>query len=207
MGNGFDINNFSSMISNLGKAAASMQNNKNNIDTKAELNTYVSGWDAIKASAEKQGAQAADIASLEGDMKSELANLLGAEFGKTAGVKQSANEAMFSDEEISLENMMSLLEPEDGLDMDKLKEYNKQPLASTLDEAIDGILELSEAGFSDDLIQVMIDETPGAIRHISNSIKDGSAERIGNFTQKLDEYAPTQKDANILGWIQYDAMS
>ena len=69
MGNGFDINNFGSMISNLGKATAGLHKDKNTIDTKGELNTYVSGWDAIKESAEKQGATTADIASLEGDMK------------------------------------------------------------------------------------------------------------------------------------------
>ena len=204
MGNGFDINNFGSMISNLGKASANMQNDAEKIDTKAELNAYVSGWDAIKASAEKQGAEAADISMLEGDMKAELANLMGATFGETAGVKKSADGAVFSAEEISLENMMALLEPEDGLDLDKLREYNKQPIAA-LDDAIDGVFELTEAGFSTELIQVLMDETPGAIKHITNSIKDGSANRINNYAQNL-EYAPNRQDAEVLGWIQYDAI-
>ena len=103
MGNGFDINNFGSMISNLGKATAGMQNNESEIDTKSELNAYVSGWDAIKAAAEKQGAKDVDITSLEGDMKTELAGLLGAEFGQKAKVAKN-EKAAFSAEEISLEN-------------------------------------------------------------------------------------------------------
>ena len=46
---GIDFNN---LIANLGKASANMQNDKTKIDTKSELNAYVSGWDAIKAKAE-----------------------------------------------------------------------------------------------------------------------------------------------------------
>lgn len=205
MGNGFDINNFGSMISNLGKATAGMQNNESEIDTKSELNTYVSGWDAIKANAEKQGATTADIASLEVDMKVELAGLLGAEFGEKAQVAKN-DKAAFSAEEISLENMMALLEGEDDLNIEKVREYNKVPLA-TLDEAIDGVYEMTEAGFSNELIQVMLDETPGAVKYITNSIKNGSAARISESTQVRDEYAQKSWQLDILGYIQEDSFN
>lgn len=201
MNNGFDINSFGSMISNLGKATAGMQNNESEIDTKSEF--YVSGWDAIKANAEKQGATTADLASLEVDMKTELAGLLGAEFGEKANVAKN-EEAAFSAEEISLENMMALLEGEDDLSIDKVREYNKIPLA-TLDEAIDGVYEMTEAGFSNELIQVMLDETPDAVKYITNSIKDGSASRITSSTQVRDEYAEKPWQMDILGYIQDDS--
>ena len=134
---GIDFNN---LIANLGKASANMQNDKTKIDTKSELNAYVSGWDAIKAKAEKSnkaiqnGEDTAydnvNISDLEQTMKSELANLMGADFGKSAGVKaeKQNNEVVFSEDEISLENMMSLLAPEDNLDIDKLREFNKKPM-------------------------------------------------------------------------------
>ncbi|MCM1265363.1 MAG: hypothetical protein NC200_04105 [Candidatus Gastranaerophilales bacterium] len=198
---GFDINNFGSMISNLGKASANMQNDKTKIDTKSELNAYVSGWDAIKASAEKAGAEAGDIASLEGTMQSELASLMGAEFGQSAGVKKTADGSAFSADEISLENMMSLLEPEDGLDIGKLREYNKQPVA-TIGEAVDGIIELTEAGFDNDLIQVMLDETPGAFKHITNAIKNGSANRISNGMLALTESSSNTENVDTAGQVQ-----
>ncbi len=205
MGNGFDINNFGSMISNLGKATAGLQNDESKIDTKSELNAYVSGWDAIKETAEKQGANTVDIASLEGDMKTELAGLLGAEFGEKAQVAKN-DKAVFSAEEISLENMMALLKEEDGLSLDKLREYNKMPLA-TLDESINGVYEMTEAGFSNELIQVMLDEVPGAVKYITNSIKDGSANRIGDSAQVLDENAQKSWQLDILGYIQDDSFN
>ena len=198
MGNGFDINNFGSMISNLGKATAGLQNDESKIDTKNELNAYVSGWDAIKETAEKQGANTVDIASLEGDMKTELAGLLGAEFGEKAQVAKN-EKAAFSAEEISLENMMALLE-EDGLSLDKVREYNKVPL-STLDESIDGVQELTEAGFSNELIQVMLDEVPGAVKYITDSIKDGSADRISN-EMATNEYG-TEVSNNFFDAMEY----
>ena len=205
MGNGFDINNFGSMISNLGKATAGLQKDEFTIDTKSELNTYVSGWDAIKETAEKQGATSADIASLEGDMKAELAGLLGAEFGEKAQVAKN-EKAAFSAEEVSLESMMALLEEEDGLSLDKVREYNKVPLA-TLDEAIDGVYEMTEAGFSNELIQVLLDEAPGAVKYITNSIKDGSASRITSSAQVRDEYAEKPWQMDILGYIQEDSFN
>lgn len=187
--NNFNINQFSSLLGNLGKASAGMQNDTTKIDTKSELNAYVSGWDAIRAKAESAGAEKADISALEGDMKSELASLMGAEFGKTAGVqgKEKNNEVVFSEEDVSLENMMAMLAPEDGLDIDKLREYNKKPMLSSFEEYNEAISTLQGAGFDSELVNILMDEVPGALKHITNSIKDGSAKRIGNFQSKVDD--------------------
>ena len=184
---GIDFNN---LIKNLGHVAANMQNDKTKIDTKTELNTYVSGWDAIKAKAEAENSANAeakvDIASLEGDMKSELASLMGAEFGKSAGVqnKGDAQKPVFSEDEISLENMMALLAPEDGMDIDKLREYNKKPMLSAESESVDT---LTDAGFDSELVEIMVESTPGAVKYISDAIKSGSADRIANDTAAFEK--------------------
>ncbi len=205
----FNINQFSSLLNNLGKASAKMQNDENKIDTKSELNAYVSGWDAIKAKAESAGAEQVDISSLEGDMKSELASLMGADFGKSAGVqgKEQNNEVVFSEDEISLENMMALLAPEDGLDIDKLREFNKKPMLSSVEERNEEISTLQNAGFDSELVAVLMDETPGALKHITNSIKTGSATRVQNSIETLDGLAQGDvKNLEILGYIKNDAL-
>lgn len=205
----FNINQFSSLLNNLGKASAKMQNDENKIDTKSELNAYVSGWDAIKAKAESAGAEQTDISSLEGDMKSELASLMGADFGKSAGVqgKEQNNEVVFSEDEISLENMMALLAPEDGLDIDKLREFNKKPMLSSVEERNEEISTLQNAGFDSELVAVLMDETPGALKHITNSIKTGSATRVQNSIETLDGIAQGDvKNLEILGYIKNDAL-
>lgn len=194
--NNFNINQFSSLLGNLGKASASMQNDTTKIDTKSELNTYVSGWDAIKAKAESAGAEKADISALEGDMKSELASLMGAEFGKTAGIqgKEKNGNVVFSEEDVSLENMMAMLAPEDGLDIDKLREYNKKPMLSSIDEQNQEVATLQNAGFDSELVNILMDEVPGALKHITNSIKDGSAKRMADFQSNVNDLKPVFKN-------------
>ena len=68
---GIDFNN---LLNHLGKVSASMQNDRSKIDTDAELNTYVSGWDAIKSKANQQNNDKdvnndVDMATLESQMK------------------------------------------------------------------------------------------------------------------------------------------
>lgn len=207
--NNFNINQFSSLLGNLGKASASMQNDTTKIDTKSELNTYVSGWDAIKAKAESAGAEKADISALEGDMKSELASLMGAEFGKTAGIqgKEKNGNVVFSEEDVSLENMMAMLAPEDGLDIDKLREYNKKPMLSSVEEQNQEVATLQNAGFDSALVNIMMDEVPGALKHITNSIKEGSAKRIGNEISDSDKYAGgDERKLNLVAMMKYNSL-
>ena len=206
----FNINQFSSLLNNLGKASAKMQNDENKIDTKSELNAYVSGWDAIKAKAESAGAEQADISSLEGDMKSELASLMGADFGKSAGVQgeEQNGEVVFSEEEISLENMMAMLAPEDGLDIDKLREFNKKLMLSSVEEQNQEVATLQDAGFDSELVNILMDETPGALKHITNSIKTGAAARVQDSINTFDGIAQGDvKNLEILGYIKNDALS
>lgn len=206
--NNFNINQFSSLLGNLGKASASMQNDTTKIDTKSELNTYVSGWDAIKAKAESAGAEKADITALEGDMKSELASLMGAEFGKTAGIqgKEKNGNVVFSEEDVSLENMMAMLAPEDGLDIDKLREYNKKPMLSSIDEQNQEVATLQNAGFDSELVNILMDEVPGALKHITNSIKDGSAKRMADFQSNVNDLKPVfKKDSYRVAFAMNEA--
>lgn len=207
--NNFNINQFSSLLGNLGKASASMQNDTTKIDTKSELNTYVSGWDAIKAKAESAGAEKADISALEGDMKSELASLMGAEFGKTAGIqgKEKNGNVVFSEEDVSLENMMAMLAPEDGLDIDKLREYNKKPMLSSVEEQNQEVATLQNAGFDSALVNIMMDEVPGALKHITNSIKDGSAKRIVNEISDSEKYTGgDERKLNLVAMMKYNSL-
>lgn len=206
--NNFNINQFSSLLGNLGKASASMQNDTTKIDTKSELNTYVSGWDAIKAKAESAGAEKADISALEGDMKSELASLMGAEFGKTAGIqgKEKNGNVVFSEEDVSLENMMAMLAPEDGLDIDKLREYNKKPMLSSVEEQNQEVATLQNAGFDSELVNILMDEVPGALKHITNSIKDGSAKRMADFQSNVNDLKPVfKKDSYRVAFAMNEA--
>ena len=198
---------FGKLISNLGVNAASLQNDRSKIDTKTELNTYVSGWDAVRAKAEAENAQVKDksdavnIDALEAEMNSELSSLMGADFGKSAGVKTQGTEKepFFSEEDISLENMMSLLSTEDGLDINKLREENKKPMLS------DGAREISTMetfGFDSELTQILMETAPGAVKYISDAIKSGAAERIEkgitNSGQKVDLMA----DAGITNVLE-----
>ncbi|MCR5266019.1 MAG: hypothetical protein K6E29_05435 [Cyanobacteria bacterium RUI128] len=197
---------FGKLIGNLGTTAASMQNDKSKIDTKTELNTYVSGWDAIKVKAEAENAKPANaneqvnIDGLESEMKLELAVLLGAEFGKSAGVenKGTEKEPFFSEDEISLENMMSLLSAEDGVDIDKLREENKKPMLSAQSESVES---LTEAGFDAELVNIMAESTPGAVKYISDAIKSGRAQEVSeaaaNDAEEFDT-PETLETANLL---------
>lgn len=188
---------FNGLIKNLGTFAAKMQKDKEKIDTKTELNTYVSGWDAIKSKAESENAKpnidvTVNIDELESTMKSELASLLGADFGSSAQVKNQGTEEkpFFNPEDISLENMMNILansplEEADGIDMKKLQEYNKKPMLSSWQER-SAVEDMNEFGFDPELTNILMESTPGAIKYISDAIKSGSANRIADDTQKME---------------------
>lgn len=184
---------FSGLIGNLGKTVAKLQNDQEKIDTKTEFNSYVSGWDAIKSKAEAENTKATtgetvNVQDLEGEMKSELASLMGAEFGKTTGLenKGTADKPVFSEEEISLENMMALLEPEEGLDLAKVRENNEKPVNFV--EEMNVIKNMNEFGFDPELTEVILEQAPEAAQYISDAIKDGSAKRIA------DDINTTQND-------------
>lgn len=222
---GIDFNN---LLNQLGKVAASMQNQRDKIDTDSELNTYVSGWDAIKAKANEQNSDNdvnndVDMATLETQMKSELAGLMGADFGKSKGietkteVKDGKEVAVFTDEE-ALEGLMSALSETMDAEMTaKVAEYNaKHPeLAADTDEAIaslKGIITENHAeidnkdktaftGFDskdvDDLMEVLGDSAPKVFRYMSHAIENGRADAISASINEAGEGSEV-----IYGFIQ-----
>ena len=192
------LTQFGNMISELGVNAAKQSNDKSKIDTKSELNLFTSGWDAIQSKAKSEGADDMDMYNLDVQMRGEMADLLGVDFGNKVGLEQKENyfgEVAFDQDEISLENMMSLLSEEDGIDMAKLREYNEKPMMSE----VDSVDRLTDAGFSEELTDILMEETPGAVRYITNSIKDGSMERIEAKTAKLAEDYGIDPDQQNIG--------
>ena len=198
---------FKALIKNFGVSVSKMQNDKNKIDTKAEYNNYVSGWDAIKAQAEKNNEQVYDVSDkvdideVEAEMKSELAGLMGADFGRTTEAKNKANaeKPVFSDEEISLENMMALLSPDDDIDIDKLREQNKKPMLSAMGEKSE-ISNMREFGFDNDLTEIILEQAPDAIKYISDAISSGRADAIRDNMVEFERDITGAK--NILGAIK-----
>ena len=91
-------------------------NGMSNNEKKPEVNSYVSGWDAVNA----QKADEAKASDFVEDVS--MASLMGAEFGKTTAPESVNKDAVFSDEEVSLENLMSLLD--DDVDREKLARHN-----------------------------------------------------------------------------------
>ena len=209
---GIDFNGFNNLIGKLGQAKA-IEGDLEKIDTKKELNAFITGWDAIKSKADTQNSQAktndeiVDVNQLEQNMKSELAGLMGADFGEKANLKNQGTKEkpLFSDDEISLEKIMEVLsmspvEGSDGINLAKLREYNKVAMQTAPWLVMSG---LEEFGFDPELIDVIIDKSPNTLEYISNSIKDGSAKNISSFAVAADEYAKDSKDLNILGYIRY----
>ncbi len=210
---GIDFNN---LLNHLGKVSASMQNDRSKIDTDAELNTYVSGWDAIKSKANQQNNDKdvnndVDMATLESQMKSELAGLMGADFGKTKGVetkevdKNGKKEVVFTDEEALAGLMSALSESMDAEMTEKVAQYNaKHPeLAADTGEALSslkGIISENNkevnnenktkfTGFDDkdinDLMEVLGDSAPKVFRYMSNAIENGRADAIAKNTEEF----------------------
>jgi hypothetical protein len=195
------LSQFGNLISELGSTSAKQTNDKSKIDDKSELNLFTSGWEAIQSKAKNEGADEMDMHTLEVRMRSEFAELLGVDFGKSASVEPVENENGefgFTSDEISLENMMSYLSEDDGIDMNKLREYNKKPMMSE----VDSMDKLTGAGFSEELADILMEETPGAVRYITNSIKDGSMDRIEAKTKRLEELGIDVNTVNLGAFME-----
>ncbi|MBO6271952.1 hypothetical protein J6O48_04140 [bacterium] len=186
-----DFNGFQNLIHNLGLSAARIENNKFDIDSKSEVSAFIAGAEECKTKElnKEQGViEVGSEAELDQIMKKELASLMGADFGTTkAGLKQHVDEngkAKFSEEDLSLENLMSLLEPEEGLNIDQVREYSKKPMLSSASE-INPLEELEKLGMNEADAQVLMNTVPGAMKFITDAIKDGSAKRITNYMTEL----------------------
>ena len=215
MGIEFDFGKFENLIGKLDKAK-SVEGDLNHIDTKKELNLFVTGFDAIKKNAEIEGATETDLDKLEAAMKDELSNIMDVKFGEKAGQKEENGKVVFNESDDVLADMMNILaqspvEGSDGIDINKLRAYNKKVMQKRLEEKDEEIKTmpwavmngLEKFGFDQELIDVIVDESPATLDYISNAIKTGSAKNISNYAQAADEYANNTMDMDILGYIRY----
>lgn len=186
-----DFNAFQNLIHNLGLSAARIENNKQDIDSKSEVSAFTVGYEEAKRQelAKDNGvSEVGTEAELDNIMKKELASLMGATFGtEKAGLKQQVNEngkAVFSADDISLDNMLALLEPEAGLNVEQVKEYSKKPMLSNVQDS-NPLDELSKLGMDAKDAEVLMNTVPGAMKFITDAIKDGSAKRITDYMNEL----------------------
>lgn len=186
-----DFNAFQNLIHNLGLSAARIENNKQDIDSKSEVSAFTVGYEEAKRQelAKDNGvSEVGTEAELDNIMKKELASLMGATFGtEKAGLKQHVNEngkAVFSADDISLDNMLALLEPEEGLNVEQVKEYSKKPMLSNVQDS-NPLDELSKLGMDAKDAEVLMNTVPGAMKFITDAIKDGSAKRITDYMNEL----------------------
>lgn len=204
MGIEFDFGKFENLIGKLDKAK-SVEGDLNHIDTKKELNLFVTGFDAIKKNAEIEGATETDLDKLEAAMKDELSNIMDVKFSEKAGQKEENGKVVFNESDDVLADMMNILaqspvEGSDGININKLRAYNKKVMQTMPWAVMNG---LEEFGFDQELIDVIVDESPATLDYISNAIKTGSAKNISNYAQAADEYANNTMDMDILGYIRY----
>lgn len=199
---GIDFNNFNNLKSelfNIGKGIAKQGGNLDKIDTQSEKLLFDSEIENKCASA---GVDASEIYN-----DTSISSLMGASFSANVKGEEQNNKVVFSEDEISLENMMAMLAPEDGLDIDKLREFNKKPMLSSVEEQNQEVATLQNAGFDSALVNISMDEVPGALKHITNSIKTGSATRVQNSIETLDGLAKGDSQiAEVVGLIQHDAL-
>ena len=199
---GIDFNNFNNLKSelfNIGKGIAKQGGNLDKIDTQSEKLLFDSEIESKCASA---GVDASEIYN-----DTSISSLMGASFSANVKGKEQNNEVVFSEDEISLENMMAMLAPEDGLDIDKLREFNKKPMLSSVEEHNEEISTLQNVDFDSEFAAVVMDEIPAALKHITNSIKTGSATRVQNSIETLDGLAKGDSQiAEVVGLIQHDAL-
>lgn len=126
-------------------------------------------------------------AEIDEAVKTETKEILGAEFSN------NTQEAAFNDEEISLDNLMALLDNSlEPVDKEKLDAYNKQALESKDRIALSAteIDSLKDAGFDEDLINELMENTAtaGSVKFIAEAIENGSFDRISNKMQDYIEY-------------------
>ena len=199
---GIDFNNFNNLKSelfNIGKGIAKQGGNLDKIDTQSEKLLFDSEIENKCASA---GVDASEIYN-----DTSISSLMGASFSANVKGEEQNNEVVFSEDEISLENMMAMLAPEDGLDIDKLREFNKKPMLSSVEEHNEEISTLQNVDFDSEFAAVVMDEVPGALKHITNSIKTGSFARVQDRIETLDGLAKGDSQiAEAVGLIQQDAL-
>ena len=196
---------FNGLIRNLSDTSKRISKGKDNerIDTKEELFTFMTGVDALKNKA-KADNKAVTEADVEAMAKAELSEVLDIEIGREAGLDNNTTMNVFTEEEISLENLMSYLD--ENVDMDKVEKYNERGIISGHEE-MQAVVTLGEAGFEGEMIELLVDDESlaGAVRYIVRDIASGSAQRISKNSDTLTSETETPEQADIAGLLERDA--
>jgi len=196
---------FNGLIRNLSDTSKRISQGKDNerIDTKEELFTFMTGVDALKNKAKADNKEITE-ADVEAMAKAELSEVLDIEIGREAGLDNNTTMNVFTEEEISLENLMSYLD--ENVDMDKVEKYNERGIISGHEE-MQAVVTLGEAGFEGEMIELLVDDESlaGAVRYIVRDIASGSAQRISKNSDTLTSETETPEQADIAGLLERDA--
>lgn len=201
---GIDFNGLFRNLANTSKRISQGENLSNErIDTKEELFTFMTGLDGIKnkAKAEKSDMSEADIEAMA---KAELSEVLDIQIGRDAGLDNNTTMNVFTEEEISLENLMSYLD--ENIDMEKVEKYNEKGVISGYEE-MQAVVKLGEAGFEGEMLEILIDDESlaGAVRYIVRDIASGSADRISKNADNITSDTETSEQADMAGLLERDA--
>ena len=171
---------FNGLIKNLAQVSAKITKGKDfndkTIDSKDELFTYMTGVQGIKNQANVEGADFTE-ADVEKAAKAELQQCLDYSFGtKELGIEDVNQDAAFSEDEISLENLMSYLD--ENVDTDKIAKYNEKGLTDA--DSVEAMSALEKADFDPELVNILVndDSIAGAVKYIVKDILSNRAESI-----------------------------
>ena len=200
---GIDFNNLGKVFENIANASAKITNDdkKDVINNAQELFTYKTSVDAVKNQAEISGE--ATVEEVEAAAKKELSKVMDYSFGETAGLEDKNQDGVFSEDEISLESLMSYLD--DNIDMEKVKEYNDKGIVAQ-DSELKAVDTLTDAGFDSDLVELLVNDSAisGAVRYIVKDILSGTADRMFTALNQDDEYTQNDdKNAEIIGFARF----
>lgn len=200
---GIDFNNLGKVFENIANASAKITNDdkKDVINNAQELFTYKTSVDAVKNQAEISGE--ATVEEVEAAAKKELSKVMDYSFGETAGLEDKNQDGVFSEDEISLESLMSYLD--DNIDMEKVKEYSDKGIVAQ-DSELKAVDTLTDAGFDSDLVELLVNDSAisGAVRYIVKDILSGTADRMFTALNQDDEYTQNDdKNAEIIGFARF----
>ena len=151
----------------------------------------------------KDGAEAQSVSN-DGEVKavttSDIDKIVKEE---TLGYFGSEVSPAFTEDEISLENLMQFVD--ENVDIDKLNKYNeiaKNDKDGKIELSVEEMTALKEAGFDDDLVEVLLNDknTAGSIAYIAKDILSGRAKQISDRAELMGELSD-HRDVAMAGEI------
>lgn len=202
---GIDFRNLGKVFENIANVSAKITNDnkKDVINNAQELFTYKTSVDAVKNQAEISGE--ATVEEVEAAAKAELSKVMDYDFGTKAGLEDTDGNGVFTDDEISLESLMSYLDK--NIDMEKVKTYNDKGIVAK-DSELKAVDTLTDAGFEADLVEVLVNDPAiaGAVRYVVQDILNGTANRMFASVNEDIEYSQNdEKNLATLGLIKESA--